>query len=87
MQQMLEENNGTPISFEEENELIHRFLLTLESELAQNQISPASLQDPSSEFLSDLPQIFSTFFQNLYVRENYINILISIISNFSSFAI
>ena len=67
------------LSFEEEDELIKRFLLTLESELAQSQLSPSTFQE-EADFFSSFPQILSTFFQNLYVRENYINVLISIIS-------
>lgn len=73
---------SSALSFEEEDELIKRFLLTLESELAQSQLSPSTFQE-DSEFFSAFPQILSTFFQNLYVRENYINVLISIISKFS----
>jgi len=78
MNPLLDSSNAST-SFEEENELIKRFLLTLQSEIEQNQISPSAFQD--TEILSqDFPQILETIFQNLYVRENYINILISIIS-------
>jgi len=68
------------ISFEEEDFLIRRFLITLESEIIQTQISPSSFQNQNESLLSDFPQNLEIFFQNLYVRENYINILISIIS-------
>lgn len=73
------QNNETPlVSFEEENEQIKRFILTLEAEIVETQISPFTFQDPAVYF--EDPQFLETFFQNLYVRENYINILISIIS-------
>ena len=78
MQNILPEIHNS--SLEEENELIKRFLLTLEAEIEQNPLSIQSFQDSTGEFITDFPQILETCFQNLYVRENYINILVSIIS-------
>ena len=80
MNHLLESTNST-VSFEEENELIKRFLATLESEIAQSQISPSAFQE-TENLAEEFPQIIETVFQNMYVRENYINILMSIISTF-----
>lgn len=76
----LYEKDGGSASLEEENELIKRFLMTLEAEISANEIHPSNFSDFSENVLPELPQIFETFFQNVYVRENYINILSSIIS-------
>lgn len=74
-------NAHNSASIEEENELIKRFLLTLEAEIAENQLNISSITEYSETLDSELPKICETFMQNLYVRENYINVLSSIISN------
>lgn len=73
-------NAPTSASIEEENELIKRFLLTLESEIAENQLNISSITEYAEVLDSELPKICETFMQNVYVRENYINVLSSIIS-------